>query len=668
MGADGRRRGARALGVAVVGAAAGRARAGGLGRVRAVGAGDGRDPAARARAGATRWRAGCPRWVAEAIAVPLGRPAGLHAGGRRPSPDRSAWSRCAANLAGRAGRRPGHRARAGAVAWSAWCCRRVGVVCSARWPAWCVAWIVAVARRGAALPTAAVEWGTGAARARRAHRRWSCVAAGRAAPRCGHRSPASAAACCCVLVVAGPAAHAGVAAGRVGAGGRATSGRATRWSSTPAPGAGGGRRRRTGPGRCRPLPRPARGRPGPAGGAHPLPRRPRRRAARRASTAGRSARSRRPAARPARAACGGRVGSPRSPGLTPTAAPYGETRQVGEVTLQVLWPPPGAPTRSGDGSTANEASVVLLAEVAGVRILLTGDVEPEGQAALAPALPGLRSTCSRCRTTAAATRTETSSPRSAPGRAGLGRRRQRLRPPGRRGARAAGGGRRAGRCAPTSTATWRWCVDGGEPGDGDALSAWSRVGALWQACRTMAGPSQPRAADVLGRVTLVTGKEEFLNERTVVGRPRRRSAPYDPESEFSETGRLPTSRWRRSASWPRRRCSPASAAWSCAASRTCPRSRVDGLLDYAAAPADDVALVLVHGGGPEGQRHCSPSCASSPTVTESKSGELKASEYPGFVAAEVRGHGATIDPDAAAFLVQAVGPGPALARRRPPTS
>jgi DNA polymerase-3 subunit delta len=32
----------------------------------------------------------------------------------------------------------------------------------------------------------------------------------------------------------------------------------------------------------------------------------------------------------------------------------------------------------------------------------------------------------------------------------------------------------------------------------------------------MAGRSQPRAADVLGRVTLVTGKEEFLNERTVV--------------------------------------------------------------------------------------------------------------------------------------------------------
>ncbi|WP_395657753.1 ComEC/Rec2 family competence protein [Nocardioides sp.] len=77
-------------------------------------------------------------------------------------------------------------------------------------------------------------------------------------------------------------------------------------------------------------------------------------------------------------------------GLTPAAAPYGETRRVGEVTLQALWPPPDSPTAGpGDGSTANEASVVLLAEVRGVRILLTGDVEPEGQAALARAVPGL---------------------------------------------------------------------------------------------------------------------------------------------------------------------------------------------------------------------------------------------------------------------------------------
>ena len=64
--------------------------------------------------------------------------------------------------------------------------------------------------------------------------------------------------------------------------------------------------------------------------------------------------------------------------------------RVGDVTLQVLWPRSGPPVLGpGDGSTANDASVVLLVEVRGVRILLTGDVEPPGQAALAHDLPGL---------------------------------------------------------------------------------------------------------------------------------------------------------------------------------------------------------------------------------------------------------------------------------------
>ena len=50
----------------------------------------------------------------------------------------------------------------------------------------------------------------------------------------------------------------------------------------------------------------------------------------------------------------------------------------------MLWPPPGL-----DPANPNDASVVLLVEVAGVRLLLTGDVEPESQAALARAWPGL---------------------------------------------------------------------------------------------------------------------------------------------------------------------------------------------------------------------------------------------------------------------------------------
>lgn len=58
---------------------------------------------------------------------------------------------------------------------------------------------------------------------------------------------------------------------------------------------------------------------------------------------------------------------------------YGEVLSVGEVRLQVLGPVPGTVV-AGD---PNNASLVLLVEVRGVRILLTGDVEPDGQQRLA---------------------------------------------------------------------------------------------------------------------------------------------------------------------------------------------------------------------------------------------------------------------------------------------
>ena len=79
-------------------------------------------------------------------------------------------------------------------------------------------------------------------------------------------------------------------------------------------------------------------------------------------------------------------------GLLPepgVAAAYGLTRRVGAVTLQTLWPLPGAAASTGDGTSANDASVVLLAEVRGVRILLTGDVEPPAQLGLRRSLGDL---------------------------------------------------------------------------------------------------------------------------------------------------------------------------------------------------------------------------------------------------------------------------------------
>lgn len=71
-------------------------------------------------------------------------------------------------------------------------------------------------------------------------------------------------------------------------------------------------------------------------------------------------------------------------------APYGVTRRFGDATVQVLWPDlPGPVPGAGDGSRANDASVVVVVESAGLRLLLTGDVEPPGQQRLAAALPGL---------------------------------------------------------------------------------------------------------------------------------------------------------------------------------------------------------------------------------------------------------------------------------------
>jgi DNA polymerase III subunit delta len=165
----------------------------------------------------------------------------------------------------------------------------------------------------------------------------------------------------------------------------------------------------------------------------------------------------------------------------------------------------------------------------------------------------------------------------------------------------------------------------------------------------MAGP---QAADVLGRVTLVTGKEEFLNERTVSA-VREAVRRHDADAEMAETlaGDLSLATLGELAApslFSSIRCVVVRAL------ENLPEESVEGLLAYAAAPVDDVALVLVHGGGQKGSGVLAKLRKLGP-VTESKSGELTASVFPSFVAAEVRRHGATIDNEAAGALVQAVG-------------
>lgn len=71
-------------------------------------------------------------------------------------------------------------------------------------------------------------------------------------------------------------------------------------------------------------------------------------------------------------------------------AAFGSTRRYDGTTLQVLHPDIPVPVPgAGDGSSANDASVILLVETAGIRILLTGDVEPPGQAEVAALTAGL---------------------------------------------------------------------------------------------------------------------------------------------------------------------------------------------------------------------------------------------------------------------------------------
>lgn len=168
----------------------------------------------------------------------------------------------------------------------------------------------------------------------------------------------------------------------------------------------------------------------------------------------------------------------------------------------------------------------------------------------------------------------------------------------------------------------------------------------------MSGTAKLRPADVLGQVTLVTGKEEFLRERTVAA-VRTAVRHHDADAELAETrGSDLTMATLGEMSAP-----SLFSSTRCVVVRSLedlPEESVDGLLEYAAAPVEDVALVLVHSGGPKGSGVLTK-LRKLATVTESKSGELRPSEFPAFVTAEIRHHGAGLDPEAADLLVQAVG-------------
>ena len=86
-----------------------------------------------------------------------------------------------------------------------------------------------------------------------------------------------------------------------------------------------------------------------------------------------------------------------------------------------------------------------------------------------------------------------------------------------------------------------------------------------------------------------------------------------------------------------------------------PEESAPGLLDYAAAPAEDVALVLAHSGGPKGSGLLTK-LRKLPAVTEVKSARAQGRRSsPASWPTSCAAHGARIDPDAAEFLIQAVG-------------
>ena len=164
--------------------------------------------------------------------------------------------------------------------------------------------------------------------------------------------------------------------------------------------------------------------------------------------------------------------------------------------------------------------------------------------------------------------------------------------------------------------------------------------------------ASPQASDVLGHVTLVTGPEEFLNQRTVSAAVAAVRAA-DPESEVSET----TAEQISMASLGELAAPSLFSSIRCVVVQRLedlPEDTHDGLVQYAGSPADEVGLILVHSGGQKGSGLLNK-LRKAPAVTEVKSASLKPLEFSRFVSAEVRRHDGRITDDGANLLVQAIG-------------
>jgi DNA polymerase-3 subunit delta len=177
------------------------------------------------------------------------------------------------------------------------------------------------------------------------------------------------------------------------------------------------------------------------------------------------------------------------------------------------------------------------------------------------------------------------------------------------------------------------------------LRQFGTVGGGWHAG---AVPSRPSP---FGRVTLVSGPESLLADRAVaVLLEQVRSE--SPEAEVTRTSgeRLDPSRFAEMTSASLFAVRRAAVVEDLA---NLPVELADAVLELARQPQEDLALVLVHGGGQKGKGLLDKLKAAKVTVVDAPA--VKTWELPQFVAAEARRVGAGIDPGAAQTLVDAVG-------------
>jgi DNA polymerase-3 subunit delta len=163
--------------------------------------------------------------------------------------------------------------------------------------------------------------------------------------------------------------------------------------------------------------------------------------------------------------------------------------------------------------------------------------------------------------------------------------------------------------------------------------------------------ARPTASQVLGSVTLVTGAEEFLAERTIASVVSALRAA-DVEADVTEI--------------PASELGPGSLAELTSPSllaatravvvrglQDLPEESAARLIAYVTSPAGDIALVLVHSGGQKGKGLVDK--LRKLGVVEARCDSPKQWELTRFVAGEVRAAGGRIEESAAGLLVDAVG-------------